>query len=329
MESRPENLSHSDPIVAGAGASSVRRAIGLRPQPCAHNKETEQLNEPHLEHQTLRVRQLIDDFRAGRIVIPEFQRDYVWQPRRAPLLIDSLYRGFPISSLLLWKSGEEIRSRNREAGSARAGLMSWLIDGQQRVITLSRTLSGDEGIEVVFHPGRDEFRLANPARKKNPDWFRVADLWDDEMYRQLRRNLNEGQSADRHEARFERVRRILDYEVPMVRMVDHSFENAITSFTRINQLGVRLKKADIESARVAARHTGFIADAVAPFLEELHRLGFTRLNIMHLFRVCAFVAKPDGRNRTMSLRHGSSPGGLPSRRSASCGASWDWSTWRF
>ena len=99
--------------------------------------------------------------------------------------------------------------------------------------------------------------------------------------------------------RFEKVRSILDYEVPLVRMVDHSFKDAVRAFERINTLGVKLKKADIESAHVASRHTGFIADEVAPFLERLRRhQGFDRLNIMHLFRACAFVAKPDGRNRT-------------------------------
>jgi hypothetical protein len=62
----------------------------------------------------LRVKQLIEDYRSGRIVIPEFQRDYVWKKSRAPLLIDSLYRGFPISSLLLWQSEEEVRARRCE-----------------------------------------------------------------------------------------------------------------------------------------------------------------------------------------------------------------------
>ncbi len=72
----------------------------------------------------------------------------------------------------------------------------------------------------------------------------------------------------------------------------------VRAFERINTLGVRLKKEDIESANVAARHSGFIADEVAPFLEGLRKQGFKRLNIMHLFRACAFVARPDGRNRT-------------------------------
>ncbi len=62
------------------------------------------MSEPRLEHQTVKVKQLIDDYRSGCIVIPEFQRDYVWKKSKAPLLIDSLYCGFPVSSLLLWQS---------------------------------------------------------------------------------------------------------------------------------------------------------------------------------------------------------------------------------
>lgn len=41
------------------------------------------MSQPHLEHPTVKVRQLIDDYRAGRILIPEFQREYVWKPNRA------------------------------------------------------------------------------------------------------------------------------------------------------------------------------------------------------------------------------------------------------
>lgn len=253
--------------------------------------------EPRLEHHAIKVKQLIEDYRVGRIVIPEFQREYVWRRSRAPYLIDSLYKGFPVSSLLLWISAEDVRSRRRDPRPTRAALMSWLIDGQQRTITLSRCMSGDEGIDVVFHPEKEEFRLANATTMGDRNWFRLAELWDDEQYRALRRNL-QGARAEAREATFERVRRILDYEIPAVKMVDHSFKNAVNAFQRINTLGVKLKREDIESAQVAARHTGFIADHVSPFLAGLHQQGFTRLNVMHLFRACAFVARPDGRNRT-------------------------------
>ena len=176
--------------------------------------------------------------------------------------------------------------------------MSWLIDGQQRIITLSRILSGDEGIDVVFNPGEDAFRLANAATRRDSNWVRVSELLDDEYYRQIRRGLPEGDRGEKLEAKFDRVRRILDYEIPAVRMLDYSFDDAVDAFTRINTPGVKLKMEDIESARVAARHSGFIADEVIPFIGELRSEGFSRLNVMHLFRACAFIAMPDGRSRT-------------------------------
>ncbi len=253
---------------------------------------------PRLDHQTIRISELVDDYRAGRIVVPEFQREYVWRRARAARLIDSLYRGYPISSLLLWVSTEEVRSRRKNPKPSKAALMSWLIDGQQRVITLSRTLSGDEGIDVVFNPETEEFRIANAATMRDARWFRVSEICDDTDYRVLRRGLPEGPRGERYEARFDRVRAILNYEVPAVKMVDHAFTDAVSAFTRINTLGVKLKREDIESAQIAARHTGFIADELGPFLQKIRQDGFTRINVMHLFRVCAFVARPDGRSRT-------------------------------
>ncbi len=145
--------------------------------------------QPTLKHETFTVEILINEYRAGRIVIPEFQREYVWKKNRAPDLIDSLYRGYPISSLLLWTSSEGAVARRRDPRPSRSGSVSWLIDGQQRVITLSRCQNGDEGIDVLFQPESEEFRLANAATTRDPSWFRVAVLWDDELYRTIRRNL--------------------------------------------------------------------------------------------------------------------------------------------
>lgn len=254
--------------------------------------------QPRLEHQTIKIKQLVDDYRAGRTVIPEFQREYVWKPKRAPGLIDSLYRQFPVSSLLLWQGTGKTRSRRRDPRPTNSSLLNWLIDGQQRVITLSRVMNGDEGIDLVFHPEREEFQRASASTRREGGWVRVSDVLDDDLYRQLRRNLDGTPHADRREERLDRLRKILEYEIPVVRMIDHDFDDAVDAFTRINTLGVRLNRADIESARVAAKHSGFIADEVIPFLSNLREQGFTRLNIVHLFRACAFVATPDGRSRT-------------------------------
>lgn len=247
-----------------------------------------------LEHKAYKVGGLIDDYRQGRLVIPEFQRDYVWKPGKAPMLLDSLYRGYPVSSLLVWESDGDVKTRRPDPRRAAGPRTSWLIDGQQRVITLSRIKNGDEGIDVVFHAKTEEFARVNAAIEKDRQWIRVAEIWDDEHFRRMRKNI----VSDAIEERLERVRAILAYEVPAIHMVDHSFDEAVQAFTRINTLGVKLRRQDIESAQVAARHSGFIRDGVTPMLTELRRDGFERLDVGHLFRACAFLAHPDGRART-------------------------------
>lgn len=252
---------------------------------------------PILKNDTIKVSRLVSEYRAGRIVIPEFQRDYVWPKSKAPKLIDSLYRNFPVSTLLFWQSSDSPRARRSNPKPRGGRTMSWLIDGQQRVMTLARVMSGEE-IEVMFKADTDEFSNANVVTRNDPTWVKVADLFDDAAYRELRRELPGSKKGKQLENVYERVRAILDYEIPVVLMIDHSFDDAVDAFTRINSLGVRLKQQDIESARIAARHSGLIADDVVPFTESLAAKGYERLNVMHLFRVCAFVARPDGRTRT-------------------------------
>lgn len=250
-----------------------------------------------LKNEALKVCDLIESYRSGKIVIPEFQRDYVWKKSKAALLLDSLYQGFPISSLLLWQSDEVVKQRPNVPSPTRTSQVNWLIDGQQRVRTLEKIFTGDE-IEVVFNPDLNKFQLANAATGKDRSWIRVADIWDQTVFRQLLRNSDGSSASERWEKKLEGVRNILNYEVPAVRMTGHSFDQAVDVFERINTQGSKLKNEDIQSAKVAARHTGFIAGEVVPFLKTQREAGFSRINVMHLFRACAFVATPDGRNKT-------------------------------
>jgi hypothetical protein len=46
--------------------------------------------------------------RNGELRIPAFQRGFVWTEEKILSLLDSVYRGYPIGSLLLWKVSEPI-----------------------------------------------------------------------------------------------------------------------------------------------------------------------------------------------------------------------------
>jgi hypothetical protein len=164
-------------------------------------------------------------------------------------------------------------------------------------MTLSRAMSGDDDIEVLFNSETEEFSNMNAAIRRDPRWIRVAELFDDRRYMLLTRELPSSRRGIALQAKYDKVRAIRDYEVPVIRMVDHSFDEAVLAFERINTLATPLKRQDIQSARGAEAHAGLISDDVVPFMKSIEDGGFTRLNVMHLFRVCGFIAHPDGRDR--------------------------------
>ncbi|MBL0344426.1 DUF262 domain-containing protein [Candidatus Villigracilis affinis] len=47
---------------------------------------------------------------SGQVKIPMFQRDFVWGKEQSAKLIDSIIKGYPIGTFILWKTREELRS---------------------------------------------------------------------------------------------------------------------------------------------------------------------------------------------------------------------------
>src|SRR5438067_1415711 len=78
------------------GESEIRAIVAVRPIATRSPLGSPAVATPSLKTETIKIRDLVADYRAGRIVIPEFQRDYVWRKSRAPWLMDSLYKHFPV-----------------------------------------------------------------------------------------------------------------------------------------------------------------------------------------------------------------------------------------
>lgn len=51
--------------------------------------------------------QFINGLRAGRYVIPDFQREFEWSPTDILALMRSIFFDYYIGSLLLWKGKQE------------------------------------------------------------------------------------------------------------------------------------------------------------------------------------------------------------------------------
>jgi len=92
----------------------------------------------------IQVRELLNQINQGQMVLPDFQRDFVWDPSATQELLVSIANQFPAGSLL--RSRDEQRGfsvRRVEGAPDNNQLHTFLIlDGQQRLTSLYQALYG-------------------------------------------------------------------------------------------------------------------------------------------------------------------------------------------
>ncbi len=76
----------------------------------------------------------------GRLRMPSFQRAFRWDAKDRRALLDSIYRGYPVGTLLLWKNPPSATEAGRPLGvtgvATPQGDRYLVVDGQQRLTTL-------------------------------------------------------------------------------------------------------------------------------------------------------------------------------------------------
>ncbi len=84
----------------------------------------------------MKISELIIGIRKLDLVLPEFQREYVWRLEQAKQLMVSLYREYPTGSLLFWKTDDPPEIKNSDVPKDKIGTTTVILDGQQRLTTL-------------------------------------------------------------------------------------------------------------------------------------------------------------------------------------------------
>jgi hypothetical protein len=138
------------------------------------------------------IETLVEKIRSGEIRLPEMQRRYVWRAPRVRDLLDSLYRGYPSGSILLWETDNPQPSRDLDVTQEGSPYSAHklLLDGQQRLTSLSAVLRGEpvtvrgrrRPIDILFnldHPDcLDEYQEVEEDKDDEDD---VEDSSDDDL----------------------------------------------------------------------------------------------------------------------------------------------------
>lgn len=229
-----------------------------------------------------KIEDLMEEIRQGRLRIPSFQRRLAWDRNDARILVDSLYRGYPVGTLLLWEA--EAPAGRWEWGalrltSSRRPDALWVVDGQQRLVSLARILlAADEaGDDFELYFDLDQATLVFPAAVGQEDparWLPLNRLLDSER---LFEWLYEHEpSSDRRARALQLGKNIREYDIPayIVRSDDEGTLQEI--FERLNSRGKQLTAAEVFDALHGTRNgrqTGTSLQHLAQVLAQKGEFG--------------------------------------------------------
>jgi hypothetical protein len=233
--------------------------------------------------------------RSGEILVARFQRRFVWRDEQRIDLLDSIYKGMPIGSLLTWRTKEHELSTCDSIGpfevktNREPAINQYLLDGYQRLTTLYSTLGAGHGAQIskkeqegdirwpIYFDLRSETFELKPRNKEAPYcWLDLSIIFETSEFldfqRDLRRNTDNEELSHKAE---EVVELFKDYQIPMVPMATEDLEQVTTSFKRINTKGTTMSEVHMVNALSYEPERNFdLNDRLTEIKQEMGNFGW-------------------------------------------------------
>jgi hypothetical protein len=239
------------------------------------------------EARTESVEDLVAAVLRGEVRIPVFQRGLTWQAKEVVELFDSVYRGFPIGSLLFRRGPAEastlqVGPLTVAAGELRDAL--WVVDGQQRLTSLAVGLGrhdilahppfGDDPYAVYFDAEKESFHPPPRDGVAPSVWVPVPALLDGGALTEWVFGWQHGQNATLRGTVFEAGRRLREYKASVYVMETDDEQTLRDIFYRVNQAGKPLTWPVVHDALYG--HKGGAPSSLPELAAGLERLGMGR-----------------------------------------------------
>lgn len=211
------------------------------------------------------VQNILNWVQMGEIAIPEIQRPFVWKPSKVRDLIDSLYNGYPVGYIIVWRNhAVKLKDGTKSEGK------KILIDGQQRIMALMTALLGDKvvtneykrvPIKIAFSPKEKKFEVKNVAIDKDDSWINdISTIMPVDVnlfnitkeYCSKNKDVNEAEIFDT----LNNLKGILNNSIGVIELnADIDIETVTEIFIRINSQGIPLSQADFAMSKIASNET--------------------------------------------------------------------------
>lgn len=263
------------------------------------------------EPQSVTFTSLFAEIEDGTIKIPQFQRDFVWSKAKSAKLLDSIVKGYPIGTFILWKTNERLRSIRNLGGvplpdTPAGDAVKYVLDGQQRLTSLFVTLKGltierdeqkedysqfwvdltvseHEEIILMTSPGNVGEKTIQLNDLLSGDFAYLAGF-PKELQEKIRTYKN----------------RIESYQFSAILMKDAAIDVATDVFTRLNTGGQPLSVFEIMVAKTYDPDRDFdLAERFDALVTDLQAVDYDTLSSATVLQTVAVLIRKDCRKQTI------------------------------
>jgi hypothetical protein len=246
-----------------------------------------------LDARTEKVEDLVAMVLSGKVRVPWFQRGLRWQARHVEELFDSVYRGYPIGSLLFYR-------RPAKAARIQVGPLTieapeiaeawWVVDGQQRMTALAACLTRSVPLPmtveqtdpyVLFLDVEEQKFEGPPRRGEVPStWVPLPELLDASRLTEWTFGWQHSKDSRLRRLLFDAGKRIREYPIPLY-LIDsddgtETQQVAQQIFYRTNKAGEPLDWREVHKALFGTE--GEVPSTLEELSSELEAVGMGRLS---------------------------------------------------
>jgi hypothetical protein len=220
---------------------------------------------------------------SGDIRIPAFQRRFVWSEAQILKLLESVYKGYPIGSLLLWRVNESVLKVSDDSSIPFPRVppqypLSFVLDGMQRLSTLYGVVywpraDQEHEFNVVFDLKDEEFRHFRTG-ESGPYCLPISVLSSPRRLIDAQKELSSLESGDLYIDKTVQLQSVFqEYMIPTVSITRRDVADVVEIFERINNSGTSLSAVDFMRALTWSGHFDLNVE-LARVHEGLNETGF-------------------------------------------------------
>ena len=241
------------------------------------------------EARTEKVEDLVERVRRGQVRVPRFQRGLNWESVDVAQLFDSMYRGYPIGSLLFYKrpaTAERLQVGALAVDAPESPEAWWVVDGQQRVTALAASLarslplpvrrSSKDPFAVYFDALGQRFEAPPETGGVPSEWVPLPQILDATLLSEWIFRWQHGPDETLRRIVFEAGARIREYPIPLYLIETDDDETVAKEiYYRVNKTGKPLDWVDVHKALFGRDESQ--PSTLTDLAEELAAVGMGRL----------------------------------------------------